>query len=134
MKTPEQNLTDGQKFLAENKTKEGVKTTASGLQYKVITLGTGTKPTAKNTVKVNYEGRLIDGTVFDSSYQRNEPIEFPLSGVIAGWTEGVQLMPTGSKFQFYIPANLAYGETGAGGLIGPNATLIFDVELLAITK
>ena len=129
-----QNLQAGQAFLATNKTKSGVVTTASGLQYKVLTMGTGPKPSASNTVQVNYEGRLIDGTVFDSSYKRGEPIEFPLSGVIAGWTEGVQLMPTGSKFEFYIPANLAYGAGGAGGAIGPNETLIFDVELLKIVK
>lgn len=128
------NLQAGETFLAENKTKEGVQTTASGLQYKVLKLGTGQKPKATNTVRVHYEGRLINGTVFDSSYQRGESIEFPLNGVIAGWTEGVQLMPTGSKFQFYIPANLAYGERGAGASIGPNETLIFDVELLAIVK
>ncbi len=122
----------GEEFLAQNKTKEGVITTTSGLQYKVIHMGTGSKPTAAQTVNVDYEGRLINGTVFDSSYKRGEPIEFPLNGVIAGWTEGLQYMPVGSKFEFYIPSNLAYGPRGAGGLIGPNETLIFEVELHAI--
>jgi FKBP-type peptidyl-prolyl cis-trans isomerase len=124
------NREKGAKFLADNKGKEGVMTTASGLQYKVVRQGTGAKPAATNTVKVHYEGKLIDGKIFDSSYQRNEPIEFPLNGVIAGWTEGVQLMPVGSKFTFYIPSELAYGEQGAGSDIGPNEVLIFDVELL----
>jgi len=124
------NREKGAKFLADNKGKEGVMTTASGLQYKVVRQGTGAKPAATNTVKVHYEGKLIDGKIFDSSYQRNEPIEFPLNGVIAGWTEGVQLMSVGSKFTFYIPSELAYGEQGAGSDIGPNEVLIFDVELL----
>ncbi len=128
------NKERGEKFLAENKSKDGVKTTASGLQYKVVKEGTGRKPAKENTVKVHYTGTTIDGKVFDSSVERGEPIEFPLSGVIAGWTEGVQLMPIGSKFTFYIPSNLAYGEQGAGQTIGPNETLIFDVELLDITK
>ena len=125
------NLAEGQKFLAENKTKEGVQTTASGLQYKVLTMGDGAKPAATDTVKVHYRGTLLDGTEFDSSYARNEPISFALNRVIAGWTEGVQLMPIGSKFMFYIAPELAYGE-GGGGPIPPNSTLIFEVELLDI--
>lgn len=124
------NRETGAKFLAENKTKPGVMTTPSGLQYKVVRQGTGAKPAATNTVKVHYEGKLLDGKVFDSSYQRNQPTEFPLNSVIAGWTEGVQLMPVGSKFTFFIPSELAYGEQGAGSDIGPNEVLIFDVELL----
>jgi FKBP-type peptidyl-prolyl cis-trans isomerase FkpA len=125
------NLVEGQKFLAENATKEGVQTTASGLQYKVETMGTGPKPVATDTVKVHYRGTLLDGTEFDSSYARNEPISFGLNRVIAGWTEGVQLMPVGSKFMFYIAPDLAYGE-GGGGPIPPNSTLVFEVELLDI--
>jgi FKBP-type peptidyl-prolyl cis-trans isomerase FkpA/FKBP-type peptidyl-prolyl cis-trans isomerase FklB len=125
------NLVAGQEFLAENATKEGVQTTASGLQYKVITMGEGAKPLATDTVKVHYRGTLLDGTEFDSSYARNEPISFGLNRVIAGWTEGVQLMPIGSKFMFYIAPDLAYGE-GGGGPIPPNSTLIFEVELLDI--
>lgn len=125
------NLIAGQKFLAENATKEGVQTTASGLQYKVETMGDGPKPAATDTVKVHYRGTLLDGTEFDSSYKRNEPISFALNRVIAGWTEGVQLMPVGSKFMFYIAPDLAYGE-GGGGPIPPNSTLIFEVELLDI--
>ena len=127
----ETNLVAGQKFLAENATKEGVQTTASGLQYKVETMGTGAMPVATDTVKVHYRGTLLDGTEFDSSYARNEPISFGLNRVIAGWTEGVQLMPVGSKFMFYIGPELAYGE-GGGGPIPPNSTLIFEVELLDI--
>jgi len=127
----ETNLVAGQAFLAENATKEGVQTTASGLQYKVETMGTGAKPVATDTVKVHYRGTLLDGTEFDSSYARNEPISFGLNRVIAGWTEGVQLMPVGSKFMFYIAPDLAYGE-GGGGPIPPNSTLIFEVELLDI--
>ena len=127
----ETNLVAGQKFLAENATKEGVQTTASGLQYKVETMGTGPKPVATDTVKVHYRGTLLDGTEFDSSYARNEPISFGLNRVIAGWTEGVQLMPVGSKFMFYIAPDLAYGE-GGGGPIPPNSTLVFEVELLDI--
>jgi len=125
------NLVEGQEFLAENATKEGVQTTASGLQYKVETMGTGPRPVATDTVKVHYRGTLLDGTEFDSSYARNEPISFGLNRVIAGWTEGVQLMPVGSKFMFYIAPDLAYGE-GGGGPIPPNSTLIFEVELLDI--
>lgn len=129
----EKNMKEGQAFLAENKNKPGVKTTASGLQYEVVTEGTGPMPKATDKVKVHYEGRLIDGTVFDSSIKRGQPISFPLNGVIPGWTEGLQLMKVGSKYRFYIPSNLAYGENGfAGSPIGPNATLIFDVELLGI--
>ncbi len=127
----ESNLVAGQKFLAENATKEGVQTTASGLQYKVETMGTGPKPVATDTVKVHYRGTLLDGTEFDSSYARNEPISFGLNRVITGWTEGVQLMPVGSKFMFYIAPDLAYGE-GGGGPIPPNSTLVFEVELLDI--
>ncbi len=125
------NLAEGQKFLAENKVKDGVKTTDSGLQYKVLTMGDGAKPAATDTVKVHYKGTLLDGTEFDSSYARNEPISFALNRVIPGWTEGVQLMPIGSKFVFYIASELAYGE-GGGGPIPPNSTLVFEVELLDI--
>ena len=125
----QENKTKGAAFLAENAKKEGVKQTASGLQYKVITAGTGKSPKATDVVEVNYEGKLIDGTVFDSSYERGEPIEFPLNQVIAGWTEGLQLMKEGGKYEFYIPADIAYGEAGNAG-IEPNSTLIFTVELL----
>jgi FKBP-type peptidyl-prolyl cis-trans isomerase FklB len=128
----EKNLKDGEAYLAANGKKEGVKTTASGLQYKSLKAGKGRSPKATDTVKVHYHGTLIDGTVFDSSVERGEPISFPLNGVIAGWTEGVQLMKEGDKFQFTIPSKLAYGEQGAGGKIGPNATLIFDVELITV--
>jgi FKBP-type peptidyl-prolyl cis-trans isomerase len=124
----------GVKFLQENKTKEGVVETKSGLQYKVVTMGDGAKPSATDTVKVHYHGTLIDGTVFDSSVQRGEAIEFPLNRVIKGWTEGLQLMPIGSKFIFYIPSELAYGEASPSPLIKPNSTLIFEVELLDIRK
>jgi FKBP-type peptidyl-prolyl cis-trans isomerase FkpA/FKBP-type peptidyl-prolyl cis-trans isomerase FklB len=127
----QENLVEGQMFLTENKQKEGVKTTESGLQYKVLTMGDGAKPAATDTVKVHYSGKLLDGTEFDSSYARNEPISFALNRVIAGWTEGVQLMPIGSKFVFYIAPELAYGE-GGGGPIPPNSTLVFEVELLDI--
>ena len=122
----------GKAFLEANGKKEGVTTTASGLQYKVIKAGTGAKPKATDTVNVHYKGTFLDGKTFDSSYDRGQPISFPLNGVIAGWTEGVQLMPVGSTYEFYIPSNLAYGERGAGGAIPPNSTLIFVVELLAI--
>lgn len=127
-------LEEGEKFLAENGKREGVTTTASGLQYEVIKMGNGEKPNASSTVKVHYRGTLLNGKEFDSSYARKEPISFPLSGVIKGWTEGLQYMPVGSHFKFYIPWNLAYGERGAGGLIGPYETLIFEVELLSIEK
>lgn len=123
------NKEEGQKFLAENKTKEGVQTTDSGLQYKVVKEGTGASPKATDMVKVHYEGKLIDGTVFDSSYERGEPIEFPLNQVIPGWTEGVQLMKKGAEYELYIPSDLAYGEAGTPG-IEPNSVLIFKVELL----
>jgi FKBP-type peptidyl-prolyl cis-trans isomerase FkpA len=121
-----------QQFLADNAKQEGVQTTASGLQYKVLREGTGPKPGEYAEVEVHYEGRLIDGKVFDSSYQRGEPISFLLGQVISGWREGVQLMPVGSKYQFYIPAELGYGKSGMPGVIPPNATLVFDVELLKI--
>lgn len=128
----EQNKAEGLKFMAENAKKEGVTTTASGLQYEVLKQGDGAKPKATDSVKVHYRGTLLNGTEFDSSYKRGEPISFPLNGVIAGWTEGVQLMNVGSKFKFVIPSELAYGARGAGPQIGPNNTLIFEVELLAI--
>lgn len=123
---------EGAKFLAENAKKEGIIVTKSGLQYEVLTEGTGKKPKASDTVRCHYEGRLLDGTVFDSSYKRNAPADFGLQQVIAGWTEGVQLMAEGSKFRFYIPYMLAYGEGGAGAMIPPFATLIFDVELIKV--
>jgi FKBP-type peptidyl-prolyl cis-trans isomerase len=129
-----ENTKKGTDYLAANAKKDGVKTTTSGLQYKVMKAGPdgGKSPKATDTVKVHYHGTLIDGTVFDSSVQRGEPISFPLNGVIPGWTEGVQLMKVGDKFEFTIPSNLAYGEQGAGGAIGPNSTLVFQVELLGI--
>jgi FKBP-type peptidyl-prolyl cis-trans isomerase FklB len=126
------NTEEGKAYLAKNATAEGVKTTASGLQYKELTAGTGKKPGAEDTVKVHYRGTLIDGTEFDSSYARGEPVSFPVNAVIPGWTEALQLMPVGSKWQLAIPSELAYGPGGAGDRIGPNATLLFDVELLAI--
>ena len=126
------NGADGEKFLAENKKKEGVKTTASGLQYKVVKEGTGAQPKEKDTVMANYRGTLIDGTEFDSSYTRGQPATFPVSGVIKGWTEALQMMKVGSKYQLFIPANLAYGERAMGPDIGPNSTLIFEVELLDV--
>jgi len=122
----------GKKFLQENAKKEGVQQTESGLQYLVLTPAEGPKPAATDKVTVHYEGRLIDGTVFDSSIERGQPATFPLNGVIKGWTEGLQLMPVGSKYRFFIPSELAYGERGAGQNIGPNETLIFEVELLSI--
>jgi len=128
----EKNKADGTKFLEENKKKEGVKTTASGLQYKALKEGTGPQPRATDMVTVNYRGTLIDGTEFDSSYKRGQPATFPLNGVIKGWTEGLQLMKPGSKYQFFVPSNLAYGERSVGPEIAANATLIFEVELLEV--
>lgn len=122
----------GEAFLAENAKKPGITITASGLQYEVITQGTGAIPTKTSRVKTHYHGTLIDGTVFDSSVNRGQPIDFPVNGVIAGWTEALQLMPVGSKWRLYIPHNLAYGERGAGGSIKPFSALIFDVELIDI--
>lgn len=122
----------GEDFLAENAKKDGVVVLPSGLQYTVLAEGTGAQPKATDQVKCHYEGRLIDGTVFDSSYQRGEPAVFPLNGVIAGWTEGVQLMKEGAKYRFFIPYNLAYGERGAGNSIPPYAALVFDVELIKV--
>lgn len=133
-KAGEANKKVGEAFLAENKTKPGVITTASGLQYQVVKEGTGPKPTANDKVKAHYTGRLINGTVFDSSVERGQPIEIPVTGVIQGWVEALQLMPVGSKWKLFIPGNLAYGDRGAGGAIGPNETLIFDIELLEIVK
>src|SRR4051812_3963596 len=126
------NRKEGDAFLATNKTKEGVTTLPSGLQYKILTAGTGPKPTATDSVVCNYRGTLINGKEFDSSYKRGEPATFPVNGVIKGWTEALQLMPVGSKWQLFIPSNLAYGDRGAGGDIGPDATLIFEVELISI--
>lgn len=131
----DKNRADGAAFLAKNRSEKGVLSTPSGLQYMVLREGSGPRPLASDTVRVNYEGKLLDGTVFDSSYARGEPVEFPLSGVIAGWTEGVALMPVGAKYRFWIPSDLAYGaQGGPGGGIGPNATLTFDVELLGIAQ
>jgi FKBP-type peptidyl-prolyl cis-trans isomerase FklB len=128
----DKNKTDGEAFLASNKEKEGVVVLPSGLQYKILTEGNGPKPTANDTVVCNYKGTLINGTEFDSSYKRGKPATFPVGRVIKGWTEALQLMPVGSKWQLFIPADLAYGANGAGGDIGPNATLIFEVDLLSI--
>lgn len=128
------NLAEGQAFLRENRGKAGVQTTPTGLQYQVITQGAGPKPTAASMVKVHYEGTLLDGTVFDSSIQRGEPAQFGLGQVIPGWTEGVQLMSVGSKYRFWVPSALAYGERGTPGPIGPNQTLVFEVELLEIVQ
>ena len=122
----------GEKFLAENKNKEGIVTLPSGLQYQVLKEGNGKKPTAKDTVMCHYEGTLIDGTIFDSSYQRGEPATFPLQQVIAGWTEGLQLMQEGAKYRFFIPYRLGYGAGGAGASIPPYAALVFDVELIQV--
>jgi len=124
----------GEAFLAQNKTKEGIITTDSGLQYEIITEGTGEKPGLENTVTTHYHGTLIDGTVFDSSVNRGEPVSFPVNGVIPGWTEALQLMSVGSKWKLFIPSELAYGERGAGSAIGPNETLIFEVELISIDE
>lgn len=123
---------EGEAFLAANAQKPGIVVTASGLQYEVLVQGDGAKPTRSDKVRTHYHGTLIDGTVFDSSYNRGQPAEFPVGGVIAGWTEALQLMPVGSKYRLYIPHNLAYGERGAGGAIKPYSALVFDVELLAI--
>jgi FKBP-type peptidyl-prolyl cis-trans isomerase FklB len=128
----EKNKKEGEAFLAANKTKEGIKTLPSGLQYKVIKEGTGKTPTAEDTVVTNYRGTLTDGTEFDSSYKRGQPATFPVKGVIPGWTEALQLMKEGSKWELFIPSNLAYGEQGAGGVIGPNAALIFEIELISV--
>lgn len=133
-KLTEKNKQEGDAFLAENKKKDGVKTLPSGLQYKVITEGTGKTPKAGDTVTVNYRGTLIDGTEFDSSFKRGQPATFPVNGVIKGWTEALQLMKEGTKWQVFIPSDLAYGDKGAGGMIGPNAVLIFDVELISIKE
>ena len=130
----ENKLKEGQEFLEKNKAEEGVQVTGSGLQYKVLNEGTGQKPDSNDKVKVHYTGKLIDGTVFDSSIERGEPTEFAVNRVIPGWTEGLQLMSQGSKYMFYIPSEIAYGPRGAGQNIGPNETLIFEVELLEVTK
>jgi FKBP-type peptidyl-prolyl cis-trans isomerase FklB len=127
-------IAENEAFLAKNKEKAGVTVTPSGLQYEVIKMGTGNKPTANSTVKVHYVGTLIDGTEFDSSVSKGEPVEFPVSGVITGWTEALQLMPVGSKFKLYIPQNLAYGASQAGELIKPFSTLVFEIELLDIIQ
>lgn len=128
------NKTEGEAFLAENAQKAGVTTLLSGLQYEVITEGSGKKPTLKSSVTTHYHGTLPNGTVFDSSYQRGQPATFPVNGVIAGWTEALQLMPEGSKWRLYIPSDLAYGKRGAGRDIGPDAALVFDVELLKVNN
>jgi len=130
----EANKASGTAFLAANKQKDGISTTPSGLQYEVLRAAEGAKPVATDTVKVHYKGTLIDGTEFDSSYARGEPATFPLNRVIPGWTEGVQLMSVGSKYRLFVPSGLGYGERGAGPKIGPNAALIFEVELLEIVK
>jgi FKBP-type peptidyl-prolyl cis-trans isomerase FklB len=127
----DKNTKDGETFLAANKKKDGVVTLPSGLQYRILKTGDGPKPTASQTVKCHYRGTLIDGTEFDSSYKRGEPTEFPVSGVIKGWVEALQLMPVGSKWQLFIPSDLAYGPNGPGQ-IGPNSTLIFEIELISI--
>ena len=127
------NIDEGEKFLSENKKREGVQETTSGLQYEVVTMGTGHKPVLTDVVKVHYTGKLLDSTTFDSSVDRGEPVQFAVNGVIQGWQEGIQLMPVGSKFKFYIPYELGYGEQGTGP-IPPYSTLVFDVELLEIVK
>ncbi|MDQ6966409.1 MAG: FKBP-type peptidyl-prolyl cis-trans isomerase [Mariprofundaceae bacterium] len=127
-----ENKATGGTFMQENASADGVKITKSGLQYKVLSDGAGPKPTLEDTVKVNYEGKLLDDTVFDSSYKRGQSVTFPLASVIKGWQEGLQLMPVGSKYRLFIPSKLAYGEKGASNVIGPNAVLVFDVELLGI--
>ncbi len=128
----EANKKEGDSFLATNKTKDGIVTLPSGLEYKILTQGTGPKPAATDTVVCNYRGTLINGTEFDSSYKRGQPATFPVIGVIKGWTEALQLMPVGSKWQLFLPAGLAYGERGPSPEIGPNSTLVFEVELLSI--
>jgi len=128
----DKNQREGQEFLAANKTKDGVVTLPSGLQYKILTQGNGPKPAPNDTVVCQYRGTLIDGTEFDSSYKRGQPATFPVNRVIKGWTEALELMPVGSKWQLFVPPDLAYGDRGAGNLIGPNATLIFEVEVLSI--
>lgn len=130
----EENIKVGKAYLENNKKREGVICTASGLQYEIVTAGTGAKPKKTDTVRCHYEGRLIDGRVFDSSYQRNAPADFPVNQVIPGWTEALQLMPVGSKWRLHIPSDLAYGPQQVSDLIAPNSTLIFDVELLEILK
>ncbi len=131
-KVAQENLEEGNAFLEKNKAREGVKTTESGLQYEILKEGTGPVPTAENVVKVHYHGTTIDGKVFDSSVDRGEPAQFPVTGVIPGWVEALQLMPVGSKWKIYLPSELAYGERGAGGNIEPNTALVFEVELLEI--
>lgn len=131
-KIAEKNKSEGEAFLAKNKTKEGVVTLPSGLQYKIIKAGTGKTPKATDTVETNYKGTLIDGTEFDSSYKRGQSASFPVNGVIKGWTEALQLMKEGGKWELYVPADLAYGERGAGQAITPNSTLIFEIELLKV--
>ena len=133
-KASEAEKEKGKQFLAENKKRKEVKETSSGLQYEVLVMGTGAKPAATDQVKVHYTGKTLDGQVFDSSVERGEPIVFTLNQVIPGWTEGLQLMPVGSKFKFYIPSDLAYGDRGAGATIKPGSTLIFEVELIDIPK
>lgn len=130
----EHNKKAGEEFLKENAKRAGVNTTASGLQYEILKEGNGPKPDATDMVRCHYEGRLIDGNIFDSSFKRNQPADFPVNQVIPGWVEALQLMPVGSKWRLFIPSNLGYGEHGAGDVIGPNMTLIFDVELLEIVK
>jgi FKBP-type peptidyl-prolyl cis-trans isomerase len=133
-KVADKNKTEGVAFLAANKSKPGVVTLPSGLQYRILQPGTGPKPTSSDSVSTNYRGTLIDGTEFDSSYKRGQAATFPVTGVIKGWTEALQLMPVGSKWQLYVPASLAYGDKAASPVLGPNATLIFDVELISIKE
>lgn len=130
--TAQQNMTQGKTFLEKNKSKKGVVTTPSGLQYEVVVQGNGKKPGPTDIVTVDYEGRLLNGQIFDSSYKRGEPASFPVNGVITGWQEALQLMNTGSTYMLYIPSDLAYGQSGAGGMIGPNELLIFKVHLIGV--